>query len=509
MTESRKITLNIAANLAVFVITIVISLFVTPIIVKALGGEAYGFVSLAGNFVNYAALATVALNAMAGRFISIEIYRKDYCAANKYFSSVFIANLVIIFALLPVFAGVVLCLEHLIEIPEHLVTDVKIAFSVTFLQFLLNVLFSRYETATFVTNRLYLNQKNTLIAACMRLAITLIAFRLLSVRISYLVLATMIGSLFCNVMNMVYTKRFLPELKICKRYFDFAALKELLSSGVWSLVSKLSSILLDGLDLLLTNLFIGPLEMGALALSRTVTSMFYSLRGTLDYPFAPSMTKAFAQGDTDGVIRSVRMGNKVLGMILIAPISVFTVYGRDFFALWVPTQDSAMIQILALLAMVNLLASACINSVFTLFSVTNHVKIPALITLLNGILTVIINLVLLHFTDLGVYAIAGTASILGLLRNGLFTPLYGAYCLKVKRRTFYKEIVTGNICLVLNLLICSGFYRHVSAGETWFSLIASCAATVMICIALNCFIVLSKDDRNVVTGMIKNKIAKG
>lgn len=302
MTETRKITLNIAANLAVFAITIIISLFVTPIIVEALGGEAYGFVSLAGNFVNYAALAAVALNAMAGRFISIEIYRKDFSAANRYFSSVFFANLVIILVLIPVFTGVVLWLEHLIEIPEYLVADVKFAFAVTFLQFLINLLFSRYETATFVTNRLYLNQKNTLIAACMRLAITLLTFRFFSVRISIFVSATMLGSLFCNIMNLVYTKRYLPELKISRRFFDFSSIKELLSSGVWSLVSKLSSILLDGLDLLLANLFVGPLEMGALALSRTVTTMFYSLRGTLDYPFAPSMTKCFAQGDTAGLV---------------------------------------------------------------------------------------------------------------------------------------------------------------------------------------------------------------
>lgn len=509
MTETRKITLNIAANLAVFAITIIISLFVTPIIVEALGGEAYGFVSLAGNFVNYAALATVALNAMAGRFISIEIYRKDFSAANRYFSSVFFANLVIILALIPVFTGVVLWLEHLIEIPEYLVADVKFAFAVTFLQFLINLLFSRYETATFVTNRLYLNQKNTLIAACMRLAITLLTFRFFSVRISIFVSATMLGSLFCNVMNLVYTKRYLPELKISRRFFDFSSIKELLSSGVWSLVSKLSSILLDGLDLLLANLFVGPLEMGALALSRTVTTMFYSLRGTLDYPFAPSMTKCFAQGDTAGLVRTVRMGNKVLGIIMIAPIAVFAIYGSDFFALWVPTEDNMMIQILALLAMVNLLASACINSVFTLFSVTNRVKLPALVTLLTGILTVAINLFLLRFTDLGVYAIAGTASFLGLLRNCIFTPLYGAHCLKVKKGTFYKEIVTGNICLIMNLLICGVFYRFISAGETWGSLIVSCVVTALICAVVNSFIVLSKEDRNIVFNMLKKRLIKG
>lgn len=46
MTNNQKITLNIAANLVTFAITIIISLFITPIIVETLGSEAYGFVGL-------------------------------------------------------------------------------------------------------------------------------------------------------------------------------------------------------------------------------------------------------------------------------------------------------------------------------------------------------------------------------------------------------------------------------------------------------------------------------
>ena len=509
MTNNQKITLNIVANLISFAITIIISLFITPVIVSKLGGEAYGFVGLAQSFVNYAALITVALNAMASRFVSIEIYKGDFNEANKYFSSTFFANLILMLVMLPVLGGIVWKLEKLIDIPSQLVTDVKIAFAITFLQFLLNVLLSRYEISTFVTNRLYLNQKNNLISSFLRLGLILILFNLLSVRITYLVAATFVGTVFCYVMNVVYTKRYLPDLKIRRNDFDFSYIKRLLSSGVWSLVNKLSSILLDGLDLLLTNLFIGPLEMGALALSRTITTMFYSLRGTLDYPFTPPMTECYAKGDIDGVIRNARMGNKVLGIIMIAPIAAFTVYGISFFDLWVPTQDSGMIQTLALLAMINLLASACINTVFSVFTVTNHVRVPALVTLLCGILTVAINAVLLNFTDLGVYAIAATGSVLGLLRNSIFTPLYGAHCLKVKKSTFYHEIMTGVFCLIINLAVGYLFYRFISTGSTWITLILSAGSMAVVCIGINFYIVLNKEERNAAFAAVKKKLKRG
>lgn len=508
MTNNQKITLNIIVNLITFGITIVISLFITPIIVESLGSEAYGFVGLAQNFVGYATLITIALNSMASRFVSIEIYKNNYEKANKYFSSVFYANLLIAVILIPILAGIVWKLEYFVQIPEQMKTDVKFAFAITFLQFVMNIVLARYEIATFVTNRLYLNQKNSLIASGIRLVLTLVCFSVFSVKITYLVAATFIGITYSCVMNVIYTKRYLPNLKVKKSDFDFAYIKKLVMAGGWNLLNKLSAILLDGLDLLISNVFIGPAQMGALAVSKTVSTMFYSLRGTLDYPFTPPMTECFAKGDIEGVVQNARMGNKVLGIVLISPIAAFAVYGISFFELWVPSQDAKMIQMLALLAMLTLLASACINSVFSVFTITNRVKIPALVTLMTGILTVIINFVLLKTTNLGIYVIAGTSSILGLLRNYIFTPLYGAYCLNVKKSTFYHEIITGNICLIINLIVGIGFYHWISQGKTWITLVLSAGSMAVVCIIINFFIVLNYQERQYVYDVLKKKIIK-
>ena len=89
------------ASLVAFGVSIGISLFITPTIVARLGSEAYGFVTLANNFVSYASLITVALNSMESRFVSICIYQNDYKGANKYFTSVFFANLLIATVMLP------------------------------------------------------------------------------------------------------------------------------------------------------------------------------------------------------------------------------------------------------------------------------------------------------------------------------------------------------------------------------------------------------------------------
>lgn len=509
MTDQKKITLNIVANLLSFAITILISLFITPWIVNTLGSEAYGFVGLAQNFVSYASLITVALNAMSSRFVSIEIYKGNYDAANRYFTSTFFANAFLAAVLLPIFTVIIWQLEYLIEIPAHLVLDVKIAFTITFVQFLLNVLLSRYEIATFVTNRLYLNQKNTLIGSALRLLLIIGLFTVFSVKISYLVLATFMGVAFGYAMNLVYTKRYLPQMMLRKKDMNFGCIKELLSSGVWSLVNKLNSLLADGLDLLITNAFIGPLQMGAMALSKTIPTMFYTLRGTLDYPFAPPMTECYAKGDIEGTIRNVRLGNKVLGVLIIAPIAAFILYGISFFKLWVPGEDYVLIYILSILSMLSLLASSCVNSTYTLLTVINRIRFSAIVSLITGLLTLLINFILLKTTNLGVYAIAGTSSILALLKHYFINPLYIAHCLKVKKSTFYHEILTGNLCLVVNLAVGFLFTRFLGTGNTWISLILSAGSFVVVGIIINFFIVFSKNERNAVFSAVRRKLKRG
>ena len=507
MTNNQKITLNIVVNLISFAITIFISLFVTPLIVNTLGGEAYGFVSLAQNFVGYAALITVALNSMASRFVSIEIYRQDFKEASRYFSSVFLSNLLIALVLVPVFAVIVCKLELFIEIPAALVGDVKITFAITFFQFLLSILLSHYEIATFVTNRLYLSQKNTLISSMIRLLLILICFRVFDVRVSYVVAATLAGHLFGYAMNVIYTRRYLPELQVRRKDFSFPYVRRLAASGVWNLLNKLSGILLDGLDLLISNLFIGPVEMGALAISKTVPAMFTSLRGTLDYPFAPPMTQCYAEGDIDGVIRNARTGNKILGILMIAPLATFAIYGQSFFKLWVPEEDSLMIQILSLLSIMSLIAGACTNSILNIFTITNRIKIPSIIVLINGILTAVTLLFALKYTSLGVYAIAGVSSVYGLLRHLLFTPLYGAHCLGVKRSTFYHEILTGILCLLINLGVGLLAFK-LCTGDSWLTLILSAGCMAVVCIAINFFVVLRKPERQALLSAVLSRLHK-
>lgn len=502
-----QLSFNMIASLVAFGVSIGISLFITPTIVARLGSEAYGFVTLANNFVSYASLITVALNSMESRFVSICIYQNDYKGANKYFTSVFFANLLIATVMLPFLIIGIIKLEVFLNIPVSLVPDVKITFAIVFAQFILEILTSRFEIATFVTNKLNLYYINQIIASVIRVLIIVIGFQVFSVRIIFLVLGSFLGKMYIVNRNIHYTKEFIPNLKIDKSAFDFSSIKEVAASGIWNLISKLSGILLDGLDLFIANIFIGAEPMGALSLSKTIPAMFMNLRGTLDYPFTPPMTECYAKGDIEGTVRYARFGNKILGIFMIAPMAVFLIYGESFFKLWVPSQDAHLLEILSLLSIMSLLAGSCINSVFTIFTITNHVKVNSLVILATGIASTLTVFVFLETTNYGVYVIAGVSSFYSLLRNFIFTPLYGAYCLGVKKSTFYHEIVTGLICLGINSAVGFGI-KMISAGTTWITFLGSGIIMEIICLIINFFVVFNKSERKIALENVRKKLHK-
>ena len=506
--KGKQISFNMISSVISFIVTIGISLFITPLIVEKLGSEAYGFVTLSNNFVSYAALITVALNSMESRFVSISIYLNDYNKANTYFTSVFFANIFIALAMIPVMVFVILKLDVLLQIPSNLVADVKLTFVIVFIQFLVEILTSRFEIATYVTNRLNLYYMNQILASFIRLAVILIGFQIFSVNIVFLVLGSLVGKLFVAGRNMGFTKKFLPNLKVKSGYFELRSIKDVASAGIWNLVNKLSGILLDGLDLLIANIFIGAADMGALSISKTTPAMFMTLRGTLDYSFTPSITEAYAKGDIQGVVRYARSANKVLGIFMIAPMAVFCVFGKSFFELWVPGEDAGMIEILSLLSILSLLAGSCINSVFTIFTITNKLKLNSIVILFTGVATTLTVFALLETTNLGVYAIAGVSSVYALIRNFIFTPIYGAHCLGLKKSTFYHEIITGNVSLVINLLVAFIIYKMFII-DNWITLILDCTIAGLLCLIVNFFIVLSKNERKRIIQMINKKILKG
>ena len=491
-----------SASLIAYVVTMGINFLLSPYIVENVGVDAYGFVGLANNFVSYAGLITIALNSLASRFVTIKIYENDMHGANVYFSSVFIANLILM-VIMGIAGGLlIIFLENLIDLPGNLYWDVKILFSCLFLNCLIGTIGSVFSISTFATNKLYINSIRQIESNILRLVILVPLFLLFQPRVSYLGISALVMGMYVFLFNIYYTKKLLPDIHLKLSYFRIKAVISLIASGVWNLIVRLGQLLLDGLDLLITNIFINATSMGILSVSKLIPSAITGVVSTLVNVFSPNFTILYAQKESDKFIKAVKQSMNIMGILANIPIIVLIVCGRRFYELWQPTQNATQLYILSLLTCMGLIFNGGINCIYDVFTVVNKLKWNAIGVCITGALNTLTVYILLRRTDLGLVAVAGVSSALAIIRNLLFTVPYGAHCLNLRWYTFYPNVIKPVIFVAISS-ICGLFIEQKVCFGGWFGLIVLVIITIIISVCLGFGIILNRNDRDVIIRMLR------
>lgn len=502
MNKEKAFIVNMVGSLLTFLVSFGINFLFTPYITETVGGEAYGFVQLANNMVNYITIITVALNSVAGRFITVSYHKGQKREANQYFSSVFVANVVMAAVLSFVAVPVIANLEHFFEIPAALVVSVKQLFVFIYLNFVLTLLATVYTTATFITNKLYLSSIANIVTALLKVLILCLLFGVLTPNVAYIGIATCISTLAGLILNIIYTKRLIPDIRVKKADVSQKKVWELFTSGIWSSVTKLSQVLSDGLDLLITNIWISAYYMGQLSIAQTIPTYVASLLSMIISLFNPNLTLSYAKDNVEEMVTELKTSMKLTGFFSNIIFAFMLVFGDYFFRLWVPNQDYNLIYRLSLIIMMSVLVSGVTTSLNNVFLITNKLKVNSLFWLCISVLNVVLVAICLNATSLGIYAVAGISKFTGAIGNFIYLPLYASKCLKVKWNTFYPLILkymgTTGIMVGVFYLLKNVFITP----NNWLWLIIIGAVSGITGCIINYLIFLEKRERDILVKRI-------
>lgn len=502
LSEKRQVIINMSASFVAYGATLFIGFFLSPYIVRTIGVEANGFVSLANNFVGYASLITLALNSLAGRYITISIVKGDIKEANRYFSSVFYANIVIASSLAIVGVLVIIFLERLINIPLNLVSDVKLLFACLFLNCLISVVGSVFSVATFVRNKLYLESLRNIEANLARALLIVGLFALFSPHVAYVGAGSLFSGVYVLACNLIYTKRLLPEIKLQRSNFDIKAVMELTAAGIWNTINRLGQIFINDLDLLITNLFISATAMGVLSLSQTVPNMIGNLMNSIVGVYSPNFTILYAEGKHKELITEVKQAMTIMGIMTDVPIIILIVCGQDFFRLWQPTQNARTLQVLSLLAIGILVISGGLNCLYNIFTVVNKIKLNSIVVLVSSFITVGVVFLTLKFTNLGIFAVAGVSTVISAIRNLAFTAPYGAHCLNQRWYIFYPIIIKSVLYTCISSIAGMLIIRGIKVTN-WFVLAVKAGIVGILSLIIAFLVFFNNREREIILNRVK------
>ncbi len=510
MPNEKRTVINLSSQVVSFLINVGVTFFLTPFIVGKIGKEVYGFVGLANNITGYITIVATAINSLANRYITIAYVKNDMPLAKRYYSSVTAANVIIV-ALCAVPAAVLIGkLEFFINVPDKFLVDIKILWLFIFLAFFANLIYGRMAVATFAKNRLDLAAIANISSNVIKLSSLVLMFIFFTPRVSYLGISTFLCAALIIAMNFYFKHKLTPELAFSAKSIEFKKLWEILKNGIWSSVNQLSELLFNGLDLLLANLFISVTGMSLLSISKSIPMQIITFIATVAGVFHPTMTISYARKSTDEFVKETCYALRFCGFVCSVLVIGVIIFGKAFYGFWLPSlsdDEIVLVQTLSVLAMLPQVLSIYIFPLYLINTLACKLKWPALVSVMLGVLNVIFVFVLLKYTDLGLYAIAGVSSVLQLFRILIFVPVYASLNLNKPIWTFYPTILRG---MLLNVMLFCIFYavKMCLHPDTIVKFAVDIVISAVIGYAVGAFIVLDKSDRQNMYRMFMRRLDK-
>lgn len=501
---SEQLPINLIANIANFILNIIIGILLVPFFIGTLGVAAYGLIPLATSLTSYVTILTDSLNVAVSRFLTVDLHKGNYGIANKTFNTAVFGLSGVVLMLIPVVVILSYLAPRIFNVPAGQEFDVVLLFLGVLSAFLIRSWSSNFTVTLFAHNRLDL--QNLLYAVCTILQVSSIVllFTVFSPRLSYVGVSYLMGSILFLAGAILLAKRVDPNLHVTINDFDRSRLRDLLSMGWWTVINQVGAMLFLQIDLIVVNILFGATANGEYAVAFVWVTLIRGIAGTLSFVLTPMILTYYAKGKINEIILISKSAVKGMGLIMALPIGLICGFAPHLLTFWVGpefTHIAPLMWILTFPAIINL----CVLPLFAINVAFNKVRIPGIVTFVMGIGNIVFAFTLPPLLGWGYYGVAIVGAAVLTLKNTLFVPWYATRVMEIPKHTFAKSMISGIIsCLfVAGLALSIGYFFLLSSfiSMVFFSGIISLVYLIL------CFrIGLNQSEQTVVINYINKRV---
>jgi membrane protein EpsK len=499
-TPQRQLLINVAANSGGYVFITFVSAWFVPYLIHHLGVAAYGLIGLATSVTSYLSIITLSLNGAVGRYLTIDLERKDFDSANRTFNTSLVGNGVIMLALLPLVAVASLAVPRIFNVPPGQEDASRWLFAFTMTAFLVTALDSAFSVSSWARNRFDLRNIVTTVSQIGRVGLIILLFSATRPNLWHVGLGTLAAAVFGLAGDVIIWRHLTPQLRVRVQSFDLSRVRQLFSMGGWLVINQVGSLLFLNIDLIVVNTLLGAVAGGQYSSILLFSGLLRGLAGTVGGILTPTILARFAQGDYLGMNRISDKAVKLMGLAVALPVGLVCGLAQPLLRLWLGPDFVPLAGLLVLLT-----GHLCINlAVLPLFGLQvacNRVKTPGIVTLAMGVLNVVLAVTFARGLGWGFYGVAAAGALVLTLKNAIFTPIYGALIQKLPWWKFLWGMVPGQVGA---LLLGAGAYglTRLAPIHNWFGLLAMGAALGVAYLALAYLALLNADDKQVLWSLL-------
>ncbi len=367
-------------------LTMGVSLYTSRVILNALGVEDYGIYNVVGGVVAMFGILSGSLSSAISRFITFELGKGDLDKLKRIFcTSVNIQ--VILIAIITILMETIgiWFLNNKMVIPEERLAAANWVFQFSVVTFALNLLSVPYNAVIIAHEKMSAFAYISIIDVTLKLIVAFIIAYNPFDKLVYYGLLIMICGVINRSIYAIYSKRHFEEATY-RMIFDKGLMKEMFGFAGWNFIGASSAVLRDQGGNLLLNLFFGPSVNAARGIAMQVSHAATSFVTSFTTAVKPQITKSYASGERDYMMKLVFQSAKFSFFILLfiaLPIIVSTSYILNIWLVDVPENSVIFVRLILVFVLSETLANPLVTVMLATGEIRNYQLIVGGFQMLN------------------------------------------------------------------------------------------------------------------------------
>lgn len=357
-------------------VSMLITLWTTRIVIRALGVEDYGIYNVIAGFVVMFSVISSSLSAAISRYITYELGHGDILKLKQIFSaSIYIQISIAIIVLL---LGETLGLWFLnfkLNIPQHAIISANWVYQLSLFSFLIDIVSVPYNALIIAHEKMKVFAYIGVLTSMAKFGA---AYALLFIEsphrlVMYAVLLLVI-SLTIRFFYGYYCSSNFEEAKLSIKYERYQ-FKEIFSFAGWNFIGSTAGILKEqGVNILL-NVFFGPIVNASRAIAVQVSGAATTFANNFMVALNPQITKSYAAGEENASLRLVFLGSRMgfyLMFFISLPIFIETEYILKIWLNDVPEYSVIFVRLILINSLIEVLSSTLMTIMLATGKIRNY-----------------------------------------------------------------------------------------------------------------------------------------
>lgn len=346
--DSKRVAKNTLALFFRMAFLMLIALYTSRVILKALGVNDFGVYNVVGGFVSMFAIISSSLSASISRYLTFALGKGDKEQLSRIFSTS-VTMLYLMCALLLVLLETfgIWFVNFKLNIPDGRMVAANWVFQFSVITFLIDLMAMPYNAIVMSHERMTAYAYISIYEGLGKLAVAFLVMVSPIDRLIFYAALMALVAVSVRVIYTVYCRHHFPESHY-HFVWDKQLMKSMSSFSGWTFFGIVSSMFADqGVNMAL-NMFIGPAVNAARGIAGQVSQGVGSLCGSFTSAVGPQLTKSFAAGEREYYLRLLDRGTRYssyLYQIIAIPVIITAPYILEIWLGTVPDHTVNFVRI--------------------------------------------------------------------------------------------------------------------------------------------------------------------